>query len=263
MEREEVITELRRVASLLGKKTLAQREFNRHGKVALNSVKRTFGSWSKAIEAAVLETGLNPYPKLSDDQLAAEFSRVQELLGKVPSGNEFEANGQFSVKPYKDRFGRWSKAVEHYARTVATTSQAKTNYLGPTVHTKPIIEKVQELTSAVGKRVFGPPLDFRNLRHEPVNEQGVVLLFGMIARDLGFLVEAIATGYPDCSAKRKVRGGYITVNIEFEFKSGNFREHGHEPSQCDLIVCWEHDWPECPVEVLELKSKLRELDSRE
>ena len=26
------------------------------------------------------------------------------------------------------------------------------------------------------------------------------------------------------------------VRIEFEFKSRNFREHGHDPDQCDLIV---------------------------
>ena len=25
-------------------------------------------------------------------------------------------------------------------------------------------------------------------------------------------------------------------------------------TKCDLIVCWEHNWPECPLEVIELKS---------
>jgi len=34
------------------------------------------------------------------------------------------------------------------------------------------------------------------LRHEPVNEQGVVLLFGMVAKQLGFLVEAVQKGFP-------------------------------------------------------------------
>jgi hypothetical protein len=28
--------------------------------------------------------------------------------------------------------------------------------------------------------------------------------------------------------------------------------HLHDLSGCDLIVCWRHNWPECPVEVLEL-----------
>jgi hypothetical protein len=28
----------------------------------------------------------------------------------------------------------------------------------------------------------------------------------------------------------------------------------HDPKGCDLIVCWEHNWPECPLEVLELRA---------
>jgi hypothetical protein len=32
--------------------------------------------------------------------------------------------------------------------------------------------------------------------------------------------------------------------------------HGHPPDGCDLIVCWEHNWPESPLEVVELKSAL-------
>jgi hypothetical protein len=114
------------------------------------------------------------------------------------------------------------------------------------------------------RREFGPPLNFRELRHEPVNEQGVVLLFGMVAREMGFLVESVQGGFPDCTAKRRRgKGGhYVRADIEFEFKSSNFREHGHDAEQCDLIVCWEDDWgSDCPVEVLELKSKIKELDA--
>jgi hypothetical protein len=27
----------------------------------------------------------------------------------------------------------------------------------------------------------------------------------------------------------------------------------HPAAHCDLIVCWKHNWPECPLEVLELR----------
>jgi len=112
------------------------------------------------------------------------------------------------------------------------------------------------------QREFGAPLDFRELRHEPVNEQGVVFLFGMVARELGFVVESVQTGFPDCTAKRRraKTGRYVRVDVEFEFKSSDFRDHGHDPSHCDLIVCWEDDWPDCPLEVLELKSAIAGLD---
>jgi hypothetical protein len=43
------------------------------------------------------------------------------------------------------------------------------------------------------------------------------------------------------------------LKIEFEKDSRNFQKHGHDPNGCDLIVCWEHNWPECPVEVLALR----------
>ncbi len=114
------------------------------------------------------------------------------------------------------------------------------------------------------KRFFGPPLNFRNLKHEPINEQGVVHLFGMVAHELGFLVEAIATEFPDCDAKRRIPSGpragqYEALKIEFEYRASNFRLHGHDPNICDLIVCWENDWPGCLVEVLELREAIMKL----
>jgi hypothetical protein len=51
------------------------------------------------------------------------------------------------------------------------------------------------------------------------------------------------------------------VNIEFEFESRNFRVHGHPLSGCDVIVCWHHNWDDCPahIEVLELSSFIKSL----
>ena len=91
--------------------------------------------------------------------------------------------------------------------------------------------------------------------HAPTNEMGVVLAFGAFADPLGFGVETVNTAFPDCTAKRRVADGrWRAVRIEFEFRSRNFRDHRHDPAECDLIACWEHDWPDAPVEVLGLKS---------
>jgi len=89
-----------------------------------------------------------------------------------------------------------------------------------------------------------------------------VFLFGMLARELGYLVEAVQQGFPDCEAKRQVDADkWQRVRIEFEFESRNFRDHGHPPDGCDVIVCWSHNWPDCPPhpEVLELKSVIQAL----
>lgn len=112
------------------------------------------------------------------------------------------------------------------------------------------------------RALLGEPLNFRGLQHSPINEQGVVFLFGMVCKELGYLVEAVQTGFPDCEAKRWVDNNRLErVRIEFEFKSSNFVSHGHNADLCDLIVCWEHDWKDCPIEVLELRQEIQKLDS--
>ena len=93
-----------------------------------------------------------------------------------------------------------------------------------------------------------------------------MFLFGMVARELGYLVEVLQVGYPDCEAKRQVEPGeWQRVRIEFEYESRNFRDHGHSPVGCDIIVCWRHNWQECPanLEVVELKSVIQTLASDE
>ncbi|MGD0859303.1 MAG: hypothetical protein ABR912_08280 [Terracidiphilus sp.] len=134
--------------------------------------------------------------------------------------------------------------------------------------------KQKEFSAEIGKRfhlkspdsnrgrLLGEFIDFRGLKHEPVNEQGVVFLFGMVARELGFVVEIVRTSFPDCEAKRRVgKDRWEKVKIEFEFRSRNFFTHGHDESSCDVIVCWENNWPDCPLEVIELSAEILRLDS--
>jgi hypothetical protein len=115
------------------------------------------------------------------------------------------------------------------------------------------------------KQEYGAPLEFKGLRHAPLNEQGVVYVFALVARDLGFTVEAIGTAFPDCEAKRQMdRKGerWQRVRVEFEYLSSDFRRHGHSEEGCDLIVCWKDDWKECPLEVIDLSEEIRKLGAR-
>jgi len=115
-----------------------------------------------------------------------------------------------------------------------------------------------------GRATYGNPTNFLGLRYEPLNEQGVVLLFGMLANDLGYRIEAVQKGFPDCEAMRQVAPErWQRVNIEFEFESKNFRDHGHPLTGCDVIVCWRHNWPGCPahIEVLALSTLIKSLST--
>lgn len=78
----------------------------------------------------------------------------------------------------------------------------------------------------------------RYLPFIPTNEQEVVALFTLAAPPLEFKIEHIGTRFPDCTARLKGK----RVRIEFEFRSRNFKTHGHDAGGCDLIVCWKHDW---------------------
>lgn len=115
------------------------------------------------------------------------------------------------------------------------------------------------------EQFYGEPIEFRGLRHAPINEQGVVFLFGMVSRELGFNIESVQQGFPDCEGKYLYdpkKTLWAKARIEFEFKSSNFKDHSHDSTQCDFIVCWIHDWPECPIDVIELKKEIAKLPSR-
>ena len=110
--------------------------------------------------------------------------------------------------------------------------------------------------------VYGDPIDFRGVRHAPVDVGGVIFLFGMVARELGFNVEAMSSGFPRCEAKRQLSPGkWERVRIEFELESRNFRDAGRNPAACELIVCWRDTWTDRPatLDVLSLERMLPTL----
>jgi hypothetical protein len=113
------------------------------------------------------------------------------------------------------------------------------------------------IQSAAKMKSSERPLPLKNapLQYAPTNELGVVFLFSRIAKRLQFRIEQIRAAYPDCIAYRYVGDSEKRVRIEFEFRSSNFKAHGHSPKKCDCIVCWHHDWATAPhhIEVIELK----------
>lgn len=109
------------------------------------------------------------------------------------------------------------------------------------------------------KSVVGDLINFRGLVYSPMNENGVIFLFGKIVEDLNMYVEEIKPGFPDCVGRRFTGRGWERVTIEFEYSSRNFQNHKHDSKECDIIVCWEHDWPDCPLEVIELQEVIKSL----
>jgi len=119
----------------------------------------------------------------------------------------------------------------------------------------------------VEKSVVGTLINFRGLVYSPINEQGVVFLFGRILEDLNLYIEEIRIKYPDCVARRYTGKGWERIYIEFEYKASNFIQHGHDPNECNMIVCWENDLTKEDkrklqgLEIVELKTYIDELDN--
>ncbi len=114
--------------------------------------------------------------------------------------------------------------------------------------------------------VYGDPIGFRGLRHAPVDVGGVIFLFGMVARELGFNVEAMSSGFPRCEAKRQIAPGRWTrVRIDFEVESRHFHDAGRSAAACDLLICWRDTWPDRPatLDVLSLEQVLPTLAPQE
>jgi HNH endonuclease len=99
---------------------------------------------------------------------------------------------------------------------------------------------------------FGDPgFMLEALACEPVNEMGVMFVFALLARRMGFVIEVLRSQFPDCEARFEVEPGrWQRVRIEFEFESIGFRNHRHDPDGCDIIVCWRHNWAGCPKKLV-------------
>src|SRR3989344_1137383 len=122
-------------------------------------------------------------------------------------------------------------------------------------------EKPEEVfTMLENIQKHGDVLGFRCIVYEPINEQGVILLFATVCNDLGFRIEAIRTGFPDAQLIRKdLKGTFSKCWAEFEYKASNYQTHKHSLRGCDLVICWENDWENCPIEVLELKKAIKQF----
>ena len=297
--KQHILNSIAATAKQLGR-TPTRGEFLSRSGISLRSVLRWFPKWSAAIRAA----GLRPYSlnvRIADRALLEDWGKtvrgnrtILKYRDRLPR-HIYRRQGKFNPHTLALRFGGWAavpRAFREFATgkpewadvlahlpasnprenqiakpkllnndsAVANNSPAGSSFRSP--HARRSFSEGGPLSSTT----YGDPLDFPGFRHEPINEQGVVLLFGMLANQLGFIVESVQKGFPDCEAKRKIAPDrWQRVHIEFEYESRNFRDHGHPLTGCDLIVCWRHNWPECPkhLEILELSGVVKTLAGRE
>ena len=280
MTKQEVMTTLLECSERLGR-VPSLPELTRMSPVNRRMVRKHFGSYAGALsECNLARSGAGYKVEMAD--LFKDWAGIARKLNKLPSLNEYVARSRYSPTPFMARYGVWSQVPPNMKRYIEETGAAEGwadewNDVLMMIGTQEQAETEKarlyrqvgrprrEWPVLVNQPVFGPILAGQQTRpvlmiHGPVNEAGVIYLFGTMAEELGFVVTRMQTDYPDCEAMRRIEGGrWQRVRIEFEYESRNFIKHGHDEGGCDLIVCWVNNWPECPVEVLELRGEALQI----
>jgi len=211
------------------------------------------------------------------DYVLSPTAKRTVLVGKIAS-DYHPAHNQKDDCDYKQRREvQWIKEISR-----DEMSQGLRNSLGAHLTVFSVSDHGEELTALIEERkieikperkyaekigeesIVGEVINFRGLVYAPTNEQGVIFLFSKVSKDLNIEIEEIKTGFPDAIGRVKTSRGYARRKIEFEYRSSEFKKHGHPIDDCDIIVCWEHDWLDCPkqVEVISLKDTVMELSSK-
>jgi hypothetical protein len=275
MSKQEIMTAIVECAEKLGHAP-SHTELLKHTKVSQRQIVKQFGTYTRALRACNLERycGGN---KLTMETLFADWATVVRTLKKIPSKAEFEHLAKHSTTPLKTRFGNWGQvpgSLKRYIEDQGRTEECKDLLDAIDVYAQgregrdwgpapgdwgrsPVLNADKSRLIA-NRPVYGAlfrPYPQIPLIHGPVNEAGVIYLFGTMAERLGYVVTRIQKEFPDCEAMRLVGDElWQRVLIEFEYESRNFLKHLHDVNGCDVIVCWKHNWMECPLEVVELRN---------
>lgn len=123
-DRDSMLAELRRVDALVPPELpLTGARFNEYARVDASTVKRRFGSWKAALEAAGLGgrySGRSVTPKMqsqsarlmSDEELVGELQRVAATLGAdCLTQPQFNDSSGISASAVVRRFGSWNAAL--------------------------------------------------------------------------------------------------------------------------------------------------------
>jgi hypothetical protein len=274
-DREALLTAIRAAAKTDPAKVLTLARFLAISKMGAQNVFRHFSKWNQAVRAAGLKYKRHNDP-VTSRQMLEDWGRLARKVRRTPTHLEYKLHGKYCSTTVMRRFGKWSLLPDTF-RDFARRSKQWSDVLTLLPPKGAPDNAYRRRNPHEGRRlherragrfpdrpVCGPRIPLDSLSHAPVNEAGVLFLFALMARQLGFIVESLRAGFPDCEAKRLVGPGeWQTVRIEFEYESRNFNYHRHKPEECDMIVCWTHNWPECPknIEVIALSEEVKRLSA--
>jgi len=215
-DKKQIKTSIAEIARQLGRAP-SLLEFVARSGISKYSVSRFFPRWNDAIRATGLEPNrLKVRPE--DSELLKDWGQTVRKRRAIPTKYAYRRKGKCDPRTLEERFGGWTSVPRAFCKFAkGKRAWADVVELLPAPVTRTLLSKAAcsqtnegSLSSIPpkplqhlrlkGRATYGNPTNFLGLRHEPVNEQGVVLLFGMLANDLGYRIEAVQKGFPDCEA---------------------------------------------------------------
>ncbi|MGP8260138.1 MAG: homing endonuclease associated repeat-containing protein [Acidobacteriaceae bacterium] len=135
----ELIADVQRVASQLGKDCVTIDEQNEHGRFNAVTLMRRFGGWLTALERAGLQQTRTPMYNPEED-LFRNIEEVWIKLGRQPHYRDVRKPvSRFSAKTYINRFGSWRSALQAFVNFI--NSETETSEVS--TKDKPVVARKQ------------------------------------------------------------------------------------------------------------------------
>jgi HNH endonuclease/Homing endonuclease associated repeat len=121
----ELIDDLKRIAHLLHKSAIDQKEYKRHGgKYGVRIFADRFGGWDMALSRAGLAP--NRHMPATENDLITDLRRVSRELGKVSiTMEDYERFGSCSRGPIWRLFGTWTAAIKKAGLSISKNFNAR------------------------------------------------------------------------------------------------------------------------------------------
>ena len=120
-KKQEIIQEIIRISNKISPKPITQSIFARESDIPVSRLRYYFGSFNKAIKASGLKpnkpsVNVSGYRSIPDEDLFSAIGDLWKRFGRRPSESLMNSSGNFSIRPYQRRWGKFSKAVDEYVK---------------------------------------------------------------------------------------------------------------------------------------------------
>jgi hypothetical protein len=186
-QKSDVVDAIREIAGELGHAP-SRREFIARAGVTEYRILTFFPSWREALHASGLEPN-SPNTRLEDEVLLEDWGALVRKHRHIPTRVQYRHEGKYSPEAFEKHFGPWSAIPERFRSFAQSNSDWKDVVAllpmpGVTESPRPLpavptdARDLAMVAQTLGSRhhklegvpTYGNPIDFRGLRHEPVNE---------------------------------------------------------------------------------------------